>query len=162
MRTAILTISSSLASGEGEDLSGPALADAATDAGCDVELREVLADDQAAIESRLRELVAEGFDVILTSGGTGLTPDDVTPEASEAVIERPVPGIAAALRAASMQFTPAAAISRATSGGAGGTLIVNMPGNPKAIGEAFPVLAPILGHAVRHIGREGGRTDGEH
>ena len=90
MRTAILTISSSLASGEGEDLSGPALADAATDAGCDVELREVLADDQAAIESRLRELVAEGFDVILTSGGTGLTPDDVTPEASEAVIERPV------------------------------------------------------------------------
>ena len=90
MRTAILTISSSLASGEGEDLSGPALADAATDAGCDVELREVLADDQAAIESRLRELVAEGFDVILTSGGTGLTPDDVTPEASEAVIERAV------------------------------------------------------------------------
>ena len=59
-------------------------------------------------------------------------------------------------------LTPAAAISRATSGVAGGTLIVNMPGNPKAIGEAFPVLAPILGHAVRHIGREGGRTDGEH
>jgi len=162
MRTAILTISSSLARGEGEDLSGPALADAATAAGCEVELREVLADDQAAIEARLRELVADGFDVILTSGGTGLTPDDVTPEASEAVIERAVPGIAEALRAASMQFTPAAAISRATSGVAGGTLIVNMPGNPRAIGEAFPVLAPILGHAVRHIGREGGRTDGEH
>lgn len=91
MRTAILTISSSLARGEGEDLSGPALADAATAAGCEVELREVLADDQAAIEARLRELVLDGFDIILTSGGTGLTPDDVTPEASEAVIERPVP-----------------------------------------------------------------------
>lgn len=162
MRTAVLTISSSAAAAGAEDVSGPRLAELAAGAGCDVGVQEVLADDRAAIGERLRDLVAAGYDLVFTTGGTGLTADDHTPEATRDVVERDAPGIAEAMRAESLRRTPAGMLSRGVSGVAGRTLIVNFPGSPKAIDELFPVLAPVLEHAVGQLGRKGGRHDGGH
>ncbi len=162
MRTAVLTISTSALSEGREDVSGPRLAQAATEAGCEVQLQDLITDDRAAIGRRLRELVAAGYDLIFTTGGTGLTPDDHTPEATRDVVERDAPGIAEAMRAESLRRMPAGMLSRGVSGVAGRTLIVNFPGSPKAIDELFPVVAPVLRHAVGQLGREGGRHDGGH
>ncbi len=162
MRTAVLTISTSALSEGREDVSGPRLAQAATEAGCEVQVQDLITDDRAAIGRRLRELVAAGYDLIFTTGGTGLTPDDHTPEATRDVVERDAPGIAEAMRAESLRRMPAGMLSRGVSGVAGRTLIVNFPGSPKAIDELFPVVAPVLRHAVGQLGREGGRHDGGH
>ena len=160
VQTAVLTISTSLAAGEGEDVSGAELARLATAAGCEVVARDVVSDDKGTIEPALRGYVRNGIPLVLTTGGTGLTPDDVTPEATRAVIERDVPGIAEALRAESLRNTPMGMLSRGVAGVAGRTLIVNLPGSPKAIGQLFPLLAPILPHAVRTLTRDGGRGTG--
>jgi molybdenum cofactor synthesis domain-containing protein len=161
MRTAILTISTSVAAGETEDRSGAALAEQATSAGAEVVARDVVADDRAAIEDWLRRQAAEGAALIFTTGGTGLTDDDVTPEATRAVIERDAPGFAEALRAEAVKFTPMGILTRGVSGIAGRALIINFPGNPKAIGELFPVIAPTLQHVVATLQRERGqRTPG--
>lgn len=154
MRTAVLTISSSLARGEGEDRSGPRLAELAAQAGCDAAAVEVLPDDAGAIEARLRELVADDVRFVFTTGGTGLTPDDVTPEATSAVIERDAPGIRQAMLAEGLRHQPLALLTRGASGIAGRTLIVNFPGNPKAIEQLFPVIAPALRHAADTLARE--------
>ena len=156
----MLTVSSTLARGEGEDRSGPALAGAARGADCVVEAEQVVGDDRLAISEALRALAADGFDVVLTTGGTGFTPDDVTPEATRDVIDREAPGLAEALRAESRAFTPMAMLSRGVSGIAGRTLIVNFPGSPRAIEQTFGVIAPVLGHAVATLRREGGRPPG--
>ncbi|MEZ5077685.1 MAG: MogA/MoaB family molybdenum cofactor biosynthesis protein [Solirubrobacterales bacterium] len=146
---AILTVSSSRARDGGADESGDALAAFAESVGIKVLGRELLADDREAIEACLRRwAAAPGCDLILTTGGTGLSPDDLTPEASEAVIERRAPGIAEAMRAASAAHTGNWMLSRGTAGVAGTTLIVNFPGNPKAIGEAGAAIAAALPHAV--------------
>jgi molybdopterin adenylyltransferase len=108
----------------------------------------VVADDRAVIEARLREFVADGCDLVFTTGGTGLTPDDVTPEATRAVIDRDAPGFAEAMRAEGARHTPMGILSRGVSGVAGRTLIVNFPGSPKSIDQLFGVLAPTLGHVV--------------
>jgi molybdopterin adenylyltransferase len=158
MQTAILTISTSVAAGRTEDSSGQALADAATAAGAEVVARETLSDDREAIEAALRRHAEQGIALILTTGGTGLTPDDVTPEATRAVIDRDAPGFAEAMRAESLRHTPLGILTRGVSGTAGQTLIINFPGNPKAIGELFPVIAPTLAHAVATLRREGGRA----
>jgi molybdenum cofactor synthesis domain-containing protein len=160
VQTAILTISSSLARGEGEDTSGAELAQLASEAGCEVVARELVTDDRSAIEAMLRGYVADRIALVFTTGGTGLTPDDHTPEATRAVIEREAPGFAEALRAASLPHTPLGMLSRGVSGIAGRTLIVNLPGSPKAIRQLFPVLAPTLRHVVASLEREGGRDDG--
>ncbi len=157
MRAAVLTVSTSVAGDRREDLSGRALAAAAERAGCEVAETDVVPDDRARIEARLRELADAGMDVVLTTGGTGFTPDDVTPEATRAVIEREAPGIAEAMRAVSLLHTKMAVLSRGVAGIHGGTLIVNFPGSPKAIEECFGVLEPVLGHAVRTL-----RGDGRH
>src|SRR4051794_6064089 len=112
---------------------------------------EVVPDDEALIEDRLRHYVDEAVDLILTTGGTGFTPDDVTPEATRMVIEREAPGIVEAMRALSLAKTPMAVLSRAVAGIAGRTLIVNFPGSPKAVDECFAVLDPVLAHAVRTL-----------
>src|ERR1700722_1576634 len=140
MRCAILTVSTSSAAAQSQDVSGPALAEAATEAGAEVVAQEVVSDDAPAIEAWLRKQVADGVDLILTTGGTGLTPDDVTPEATLAVIEREVPGLAEAMRAESLKYTPMSMLSRAVTGVAGGSLIINFPGSPKAITQLFPVV----------------------
>lgn len=162
MRTAILTISTSVSAGVSEDVSGTALAEHAGSAGADVVAHEILPDERTAIEQALRRFSAPQADVslIFTTGGTGLTPDDVTPEATRAVIDRDAPGFSEAMRAEALRRTPMGILSRGVSGITGRTLIVNFPGNPKAIGELFPVIAPALAHAVATLRRDGGRTDG--
>ncbi len=149
VRTAVLTVSTSVSARRAEDRSGPALAARAEAAGCDVVAMEVVPDDFALIEDRLHHYVDAGFDFIFTTGGTGFTPDDITPEATRAVILRAAPGIAEAMRAASLTHTPMAILSRGVAGISGTTLIVNFPGSPKAVEECFGVLEPVLGHALR-------------
>ncbi len=161
MRAAILTISTSVAAGETEDRSGAALAQRTEAAGAEVVARDVVADHQAAIEDWLRRQVRACVPLIFTTGGTGLTDDDVTPEATEAVIDRSAPGFAEALRAEAVKYTPMGILTRGVSGIAGRSLIVNFPGNPKAIGELFGVIAPTLEHVVATLQRERGtRTPG--
>ena len=162
MRTAVLTISTSVARRQAEDAAGPLLAHLAEEAGAEIESMEVIPDDFLLIEDRLHHYVDDLFTFIFTTGGTGMTPDDVTPEATKAVIEREAPGIAEAMRAASMQITPMGMLARGMAGIAHRTLIVNFPGNPKAIEELFPVIAPVLAHAAETLVREGGRAAGGH
>ena len=151
MRTVVLTVSTSVSRREAEDASGPLLAHLADDAGAEIVAMEVVPDDFALIEDRLHHYVDDGVSFIFTTGGTGLTPDDVTPEATQAVIAREAPGIAEAMRAVSTQHTPMGVLSRGVSGVAGRTLIVNFPGSPKSIDQLFPVLAPTLKHVVRTL-----------
>ncbi len=158
MRAAIVTVSTSVAAGATEDTSGEILAEMATEAGAEVVAREVVTDDRAAIEDALRRQVDAGVPLVFTTGGTGLTPDDVTPEATRALIDREAPGFAEAMRAESLRHTPLGILTRGVSGIAGRTLIINFPGNPKAIRELFPVVAPTLRHAVETLQREGGRS----
>lgn len=160
LRAAILTVSTSVAAGVTEDRSGEALAQAAAAAGAEIVARDVLPDDQPAIERWLREHAEDSTPLIFTTGGTGLTDDDVTPEATLAVIDRHAPGFAEAMRAESLRYTPMGILTRGVSGIAGRTLIINFPGNPKAIGQLFPVIAPTLEHVVGTLQREGGRTPG--
>ena len=134
-----------------------ALAQQARDAGAEIAAQDVVADDRAQIERWLRAQVQQGVDLIFTTGGTGFTDDDVTPEASKAVIERDAPGFAEAMRAESVRPTPAWGSSPAGCRGiAGRTLIINFPGNPKAIDELFGVIAPWFGHAVDTLQRRAG------
>jgi|SRR5215218_634247 len=151
MRTVVLTVSTSVSRRSAEDESGPLLAARAEAAGCEVVAMEVVPDDFSLIEDRLFHYADAGCDLILTTGGTGLTPDDITPEATRAVIEREAPGISEAMRAAGAAHTPMSILSRGVSGTVGRTLIVNFPGSPKAVGQGFDVLEPVLGHAVRTL-----------
>lgn len=148
MRVAVLTISTSVAHRDAEDVSGPLLAQLADAAGFEVTAMEVVPDDYALIEDRLTHYVEEGCALILTTGGTGITADDVTPEATRAVIEREIPGIGEALRAESLRHTPHGMLSREVAGSAARTLIVNLPGSPRAVEQLFGVIAPVLAHAI--------------
>jgi molybdopterin adenylyltransferase len=153
-RAAVLTISTSLANGEGEDVSGPALVRLCEAAGLDVR-HELVSDDREAIVAALKRLVDhEGVRFVFTTGGTGLTIDDVTPEATLAVIDREAPGYAEAIRADSREHTPLGLLSRGVSGVRGRTLIVNLPGNPKAIEQSWPILEPTLEHVAQLLERE--------
>jgi molybdenum cofactor synthesis domain-containing protein len=160
MKTAVITISTSVAAGSTEDTSGALLADLAEAAGAEVVARDVVSDDRQAIEAALRRHAGAGTSLIFTTGGTGLTKDDVTPEATRAVIDRDAPGFAEAMRAESLKHTPMGILTRGVSGIAGRTLIVNFPGNPKAVRELFGVIAPTLEHVVATLQHEGGRTPG--
>ena len=160
MRTVVLTVSTSVARREADDASGPLLARLSEEAGAEVVAMEVVPDDFALIEDRLHHYAEAGVRFIFTTGGTGLTPDDVTPEATRAVVERDVPGIAEAMRAESLRHTPMGVLSRGVSGVRGETLIVNFPGSPKAIEQLFGLLAPVLEHAARSMVRHGGRAAG--
>jgi molybdopterin adenylyltransferase len=154
MRAAVVTVSSSLARGEGEDLSGPRLADLCKAAGLDV-TQETVADDREAITGVLKRLAdSEGVRFVFTTGGTGLTVDDVTPEATRDVIDRDAPGFAEAIRADSRDHTPLGILTRGVSGVRGRTLIVNFPGNPKAIDQSWPIVEPTLKHAAATLERD--------
>jgi molybdopterin adenylyltransferase len=160
VKTAVLTISTSVAAGRSEDLSGAALVELAQAAGAEIVAQEVVTDDRREIEEALRRHVAAGVSLIFTTGGTGLTPDDVTPEATKAVIDRDAPGFAEAMRAESVKHTPMGILTRGVSGISERTLIINFPGNPKSIAELFPVIAPTLNHVVATLQRDGGRAQG--
>ncbi len=149
VRAATVSISTSKAAGDGTDEGGPALAELARSLGAEIDGSDLIPDDRELIEQRLRHWADErGCDLVLTSGGTGFSPTDVTPEATRAVIERDAPGIAEAMRAASREHTPHWMLSRAVAGIRGRTLIVNFPGSPKSIRETAAALAPALPHAL--------------
>ena len=154
MRAAVVVVSSSLARGDGQDVSGPRLADLCTEAGLDVSL-ETVSDDREAIAGVLKRLAdVEEVRFVFTTGGTGLTVDDVTPEATRDVIDREAPGYAEAIRADSRDHTPLGLLTRGVSGVRGRTLIVNLPGNPKAIDQSWPIVAPTLKHAAETLERD--------
>ena len=146
-RVAVLTVSDRVAAGSREDAGGSALRDLLEAAGATLVARDVVPDEGEQVAAALRAMTADAA-VVLTTGGTGLGPRDVTPEATRLVLDREAPGIAEALRHASLAITPFAMLSRATAGLVGRTLVVNLPGNPKAVREEWAVLAPVLGHAV--------------
>jgi molybdenum cofactor synthesis domain-containing protein len=149
MRFAILTISDRSARGERADLSGKALADLVAGQGWEIAQMGIVPDEASQIQQQLTQWADSHIaDVILTTGGTGFSPRDVTPEATSAVLDRPTPGLAEAMRAASIAKTPHAMLSRAVAGIRGTTLIVNLPGSPTGAVENLQVILSVLPHAV--------------
>ena len=148
-RVAIITASDSGYRGEREDLSGPAAREIVEKAGYEVVSMDILTDDQVMLAGKLQEIADTGkAELILTTGGTGFSERDITPEATEEVIERKVPGIPEAIRAYSMTITKRAMLSRGTAGIRGKTLIVNLPGSPKAVKECLEYIIDALGHGI--------------
>jgi len=155
----VVTISDSTARGEREDRSGPVLRDRAVQAGWQVAESEVVEDDRKAITRLLADLAdRRGVSLILTTGGTGVAARDVTPEATRAVVEREIPGLAELMRAEGRRFTPRAVLSRGIAGTRGRTLIVNLPGSPKGAVESFDAVAGLVPHIVDLLE---GRTEHE-
>lgn len=150
IRFGILTLSDRSARGERADSSGPALARLIEAEGWSVTRQEILPDDESSIRAMLINWTDSGeMDVILTTGGTGVSPRDVTPEATRAVIEREAPGLAEAMRSASLQITPHAMLSRIVTGIRKRTLIINLPGSPKGAVENLQTVMPVLPHAIQ-------------
>ena len=154
---AILTISDAGSKGEREDTSGDAISEMMAREGFAQVRREIVPDEREVISKKLREWCDGGeIDVILTTGGTGLGPRDVTPEATREVIEIEVPGIAEAMRMETLKNTPLSMISRAVAGLRSGCLIINLPGSPKGVRECLGVAAPVVPHALEMVrGRRG-------
>ncbi|HHW07188.1 MAG TPA: molybdopterin adenylyltransferase [Clostridia bacterium] len=145
----IITVSDKGSQGQREDKAGPAIKALVEEKGWQVTATTIIPDEQKVIEAKLIEYADElGVDVIFTTGGTGFSPRDVTPEATLAVIERQAPGIAEAMRWESLKITPMAMLSRAAAGIRGKTVIVNLPGSPKAVKECLAVILPALAHGV--------------
>jgi molybdopterin adenylyltransferase len=153
-RAAVVTISTRVSRGEAQDESGPALADLCREAGLEV-VAEVVGDDRDAIATALKRLAdQENVRFVFTTGGTGMTTDDVTPEATRDVIDREAPGYAETIRAESRGHTPLGILTRGVSGIRGRTLIVNFPGSPRAVRQSWPVVEPTLKHAADTLERD--------
>ena len=151
-RAVVVTVSDRGARGEREDLSGPAVARQLADAGFDIVARPVVPDEMDAVaEMLIRWSDGGGTDLVVTTGGTGPAPRDVTPEATLKVVERTVPGMAEAMRAAGLLKTPSAMLSRGVVGIRGTTLIVNLPGRPKGAQESLAAILPVIPHALMKI-----------
>jgi molybdenum cofactor synthesis domain-containing protein len=151
-RAVVVTASNRAAFGVYEDRSGQALADGLRELGFQVEGPHVRPDDAAELEMVLQQAVIEGADVVLTTGGTGLSPTDVTPEATRAVLEREAPGIAEAVRRYGVEHgVPTSVLSRGLAGTAGRTLIVNLPGSTGGVKDGLAVLGPLLPHVVSQL-----------
>jgi molybdopterin adenylyltransferase len=148
MKVGILTVSDKGARGEREDRSGPAIREMIEAAGGEVARAKIVPDDQAEIRAALIAWSDEGLDLILTTGGTGFSPRDWTPEATKSVLERETPGLPEAMRRAGAEKTPTAMLSRAAAGIRGSTLIVNLPGSEKAVRESLAAILPALPHGV--------------
>lgn len=154
---AVITVSDKGSRGERQDLSGDTLARLLTSAGAASVARVMVPDERDQIAGALRRFCdEERVDLIITTGGTGVAPRDVTPEATLDVIERQAPGFAEVIRAESMKITPRAMLSRAVSGIRGSTLVLNFPGSPKACDESFAIVRPELAHALDLLRGRGG------
>jgi molybdopterin adenylyltransferase len=148
VRASVLTVSDGVVAGTREDLSGDLLADRLAAAGFDLAERRTVPDEADDIEDALRELAASA-DLVVTTGGTGFAPRDVTPEATARVVERATPGLDEHMRAVSIAASPHGMLSRGRSGIAGSALIVNFPGSPRACAELFDAVVPALDHGLR-------------
>lgn len=149
LRVAILTVSDRSFRGERPDSSGPLLEKFLTEQGWKVVATAIVPDEEEMIRQQLLQWCEEDItDLILTTGGTGVSPRDITPEATQSIIERPLPGIPEAMRAASLKITPHAMLSRAIAGLRKRTLIINLPGSPKGAIENLQIILPALPHAV--------------
>ena len=158
MRIAILTISDTVSRGERPDRSGPAVRERCAKLEWKIVIEEILPDDRAKLSARLARLADAGdVDAILTTGGTGLGPRDVTPEATKEICEKLVPGLSELMRERGRQSTPRAVLSRAVAGVRGSVLIVNLPGSPKGAVESLDAVADLLPHAVEVL--RGARHD---
>lgn len=149
IRAVVITVSDACSRGEREDTSGAALVQLLADLGAQIVETKILSDDLDPLVKCLTDYAQrDDVNLIITTGGTGLGPRDNTPEATQQVIEREAPGIAEAIRVESLKATPMAMLSRAVCGVRSGTLIINLPGSPKAVKESFSVIAPVLSHAL--------------
>jgi molybdenum cofactor synthesis domain-containing protein len=153
VRAAVLTISTTIARGEGEDRSGPALVELCRDAGLET-AHEVVSDDRGQITEAIVRHAEQGARFVFTTGGTGMTADDVTPEATRDAIDRDAPGYAETIRQESRRHTPLGILTRGISGIRDRTLVINFPGSPKAIGQSWPVVEPTLKHAAATLERD--------
>jgi len=162
IRALAVTVSNRAVAGVYADKSGPVLAELLRSAGCAVDGPLVIPDGDP-VEAALRDALDAGYDVVVTTGGTGLTPGDLTPEMTRRVVEREIPGIAEALRSAGAAAgVPSAILSRGVAGVAGHTLIVNLPGSTGGVRDGMAVLVPVLGHAISQInGGDHVRTDSD-
>jgi molybdenum cofactor synthesis domain-containing protein len=157
-RSAVITVSSSAANGAAEDISGPLLAGLLEGLGATTPTVEIVPDDFEAIAEALSACVKQGIELVLTTGGTGMSVDDVTPEATASVIERDAPGFAEAIRAEAARQLATGILTRGRSGIAGSTLIINLPGSPRAVEESLAVIGPALAHAAGQLGKRGSRA----
>ena len=157
LRAAVITVSTKGAAGKRVDESGPAVKAALEAAGIPVVHTVVVLDGITPVGNAIRE-ASQKANVVITSGGTGLSPNDMTPEATRRVIDREVPGIAEALRAYSLTKTPHGMLSRGVAGTLGTALVVNLPGSPKAAVESMAILIPVLAHAIDLLAGETGES----
>jgi len=155
LTAAVITVSSKCAVGKRIDESGPAIREALEAAGIKVVHTKLVSDGVTPVGNAIRE-ASQKANVVITSGGTGLSPNDMTPEATRRVIDREAPGIAEALRAHSLTKTPHGMLSRGVAGTLGAALVVNLPGSPKAARESLEVLIPVLAHAAELLAGESG------
>ena len=158
IRAALITVSTKGAAGQRTDESGPAMREALEAAGIDVVHMALVPDGIASVQAAIRTAVSGGADLVLTSGGTGLSPNDLTPDATRGVLDREITGIAEALRSRSLAQTPHGMLSRGIAGSIGATLVVNLPGSPRACRESLDVLMPVFPHAVELLAGASGEA----